>query len=562
MARRFGIVAPPRADRWHRKPTALLGGIAIWATSVGAILIIQPDTPHLPEILIAGTVLAVVGLIDDLVGLKPFARLVIQVAVSGLLVSMGVVIHWSVFPVVNILLSVFWLVGITNALNLLDNMDGLAAGIGTISSLFLLVLFLVSGQQGLALTMAVFAGAQAGFLVFNFHPASIFMGDCGSTFLGFVLGAVAMLSTSGRSRSLAAVLLGPVLILLIPIFDTTFVTFARKLAGRPASQGGRDHTSHRLVALGMSELKAVLVLYGLALVSGGLGLLVWFSRSEYAFFIVPTFVIGVVLLGLVLGKVVIYPDVRSAPAGHTVIRALTYFPFKRRFFEILLDVVLVALAYYGAYLIRWEDNLPGAQRDILLHSLPVIIAAQMLVLLVLGVYSGLWQYAGLRELTKIVAAASVGVAAAAFLTFAMYEFQGPSRAVFVLDWLLLTVLLCGSRMSFRVLPLLLRNPGPPSDSIIPALIYGAGDGGEILARELFKNPAHGFWPVGFLDDDEGKVGRRIHGLPIVTLRGARRVADRQKATHVIVSSAKIPNEPIERLRADGFIVRRMRICIE
>jgi UDP-GlcNAc:undecaprenyl-phosphate/decaprenyl-phosphate GlcNAc-1-phosphate transferase len=562
LARRFGAIAPPTPDRWHRKPTALLGGIAIWVVFVAGLLVFRPDSPHLVEIIAAGTVLAVVGLVDDLVHLKPFVRLVIQVAVAGITVYLGVMLHWSSFELVNILLSVFWLVGITNALNLLDNMDGLAAGIGIISCSFLAVLFTVNAQQGLALTMVMLAGAQAGFLVFNFPPATIFMGDCGSTFLGFVLGAVAMLSTTGRSRSLAAVLMGPVLILLIPIFDTTLVTVTRKIAGRPASQGGRDHASHRLVALGMSELRAVFVMYGLALVSGGLGLLVWFSGAEQAFFIVPTFVIGFVLLGIVLGKVVIYPVAKQAPAGHTVIKALTHFSHKRRFFEIMLDVVLVGLAYYGAYLIRWEDNLPGAQRDILLHSMPFVLAIEMLVLLLVGVYSGLWRYAGVNELARIITATTAGVAAAALLIFSVYHFRGPSRAVFILDWLLLTLLISGSRLSFRVLPLVLADPNPPSDAAIRVLIYGAGDGGEILARELFKNPAHGYWPVAFLDDEESKIGRRIHGVPILDARSVRDIAARKQAKHIIASSSKIPAATLDQLAAEGFVVKSMNIRIE
>jgi UDP-GlcNAc:undecaprenyl-phosphate/decaprenyl-phosphate GlcNAc-1-phosphate transferase len=562
LARRFGIIAPPRPDRWHRKPTALLGGVAIWLAFISAVIAFEPDAPHLLEIIAAGTVLAIVGLVDDIIHLKPFVRLVIQVATAGMIVYLGVMLHWSRYELVNILLSVFWLVGITNALNLLDNMDGLAAGIGAISCSFMAVLFTVNGQGDLAFAMALLAAAQAGFLVFNFHPASIFMGDCGSTFLGFVLGAVAMLSTSGRSRSLAAILMGPVLILLIPIFDTTLVTITRKLAGRPASQGGRDHSSHRLVALGMSELRAVFVLYGLATMSGALGLIIWFTGTEQAFFIVPMFVIGFVLLGIVLGKVVIYPVARQAPEGHTVITALTHFSHKRRFFEIMLDVVLVGLAYYGAYLIRWEDNLPQAQLGILLRSVPFVITVEMLMLLVLGVYSGLWRYAGIRELARIVAATTTGVGVSAFLVFASYGFKGPSRAVFILDWLLLTLLISGSRLSFRVIPLLLANPGPPSDDMLPAVIFGAGDGGEILARELFKNPAHGYWPVAFVDDDEGKIGRRIHGVAISDVRRIRNVAEYHKARHIIVSSSKIPSSALDALVAEGFVVKRMSIRIE
>lgn len=562
QATRFGAVAPPRNDRWHRRPTAMLGGIAIWASFVLGVVIFRPSHPGLLPVLLAGTVLAVVGLVDDLRGLRPFVRLVVQVVVAVLVVGAGVMLHWSGSEIVDMLVSVFWIVGISNALNLLDNMDGLAGGIGIISCLFLFLLFLANGQTDLALTVALLAGAVGGFLVFNINPASIFMGDCGSTSLGLVLGAVAMLSTTGRTRSLAAVLLGPVLILLIPIFDTTLVTLTRKVAGRPASEGGRDHSSHRLVALGMSERKAVLVLYGLAFASGCLGLLAWLSDAQAVFFVVPTFAVAFVLLGVFLGKVRVYRDQASAPPGYATITALSDFAYKRRVFEIGLDVILVVLAYYGAHVIRFEDTIPAEQMGILLRSLPVVLAVQMLSFLVFGVYSGLWRYAGINELARIIAATACGVALSALLVFGWYSFVGPSRAVFTLDWLLLTLLVSGSRVSFRVLPLMLTGDRAQPEGTRRVLVYGAGDGGELLARELLNNPAHGYRPVAFLDDDASKVGRRIHGIPIVAAATAREMGPALGADVVIASTPKVTHDQEEHLRAAGFTVRRLRIHID
>ena len=175
----------------------------------------------------------------------------------------------------DIWLTVFWLVGITNAINLLDNMDGLAAGISAIAAISLAIGFGTNGQIDELLLTIAFIGALLGFLVYNFNPASIFMGDCGSMFVGFLLSSSVLLNqTGGRSRGIFSILAVPVLILFVPIFDTTFVTILRKLWGRKASQGGRDHTSHRLVALGLSERAAVLMLYVFAIVAGALSLLV------------------------------------------------------------------------------------------------------------------------------------------------------------------------------------------------------------------------------------------------------------------------------------------------
>jgi UDP-GlcNAc:undecaprenyl-phosphate/decaprenyl-phosphate GlcNAc-1-phosphate transferase len=562
FARQAGVVAPPRVDRWHTKPTAMLGGIAIYLAFLLAFLLFPSGDERMPAVMLGGTVMALLGLMDDLRGLKPFVRLVVHIAVAGLVVSAGVVLKWSGIAPLDVVVSIFWMVGITNALNLLDNMDGLAGGIATIAASFLAVTFWLNGQQEMAVVAAAFAGAVGGFLVFNFRNASIFMGDCGSTFLGFVLAATALLSTAGRSRNLAAVLLGPVLMLLIPIFDTTLVTVTRKAAGRPASQGGRDHSSHRLVAMGLSEQKAVLTLYGLAIASGSLALLLRIVRVESLFFVVPLFAVAFLLLGVHLGRIRVYSAGEAPPSGHPVLSALTGFSYKRRVVEIGFDVVLITLAYYGAYWLRFEEAIPEQQWDILMASLPYVIVIQTLSLLATGVYSGLWRYAGVPDLLRIVWGSLLGTAACAAIVFGSRRGLGPSRAVFVLHFLFLILLLSASRMSFRLIPRLLAGNGRAQSGDRPVVIYGAGDGGEILIRELLNNPAYGFAPVGFIDDDEFKIGRKIQGFPIHDRRRIVELRDSHGVTDVIVSSAKVPDEVLEHLRALGFQPKRLRITFE
>jgi UDP-GlcNAc:undecaprenyl-phosphate GlcNAc-1-phosphate transferase len=275
------MVAKPKTDRWHKKPTAMLGGVAIWLSVMITYLAFLPHTPYSLRIMIASTFLFVVGLVDDLLHIKPYQKLVGQIMGSAYIVYYGMTLPWTSSSSVNIALTIFWLIGITNAINLLDNMDGLAAGIGIIASGFLALSFINTGQITEALTLLAFAGALLGFLIYNSNPASIFMGDCGSMFIGLFLASAALVNVSGgRSRSLLPVLAVPILVLFIPIFDTTFVTILRKLSGRSASQGGRDHTSHRLVALGLSERRAVWMLYGFAALSGLLGVLVQQVKLE------------------------------------------------------------------------------------------------------------------------------------------------------------------------------------------------------------------------------------------------------------------------------------------
>src|SRR5437660_3541275 len=256
LARRFGFVAKPKIDRWHKKPTAMMGGVAIWLAVITTYLGLVPHTGQSWVVIGSASFLFLVGLLDDWLHIKPYQKLIGQVIGAAIVVNYGLVLPWTRSLPANMVITIFWLIGITNAVNLLDNMDGLATGIAAIASGFLTLNFITSNQPTEALMLAGFAAALIGFLIYNSNPASIFMGDSGSMFIGFFLASSALINISGgRSRTLV-VLAVPILVLFIPIFDATFVTILRKLSGRAASQGGRDHTSHRLVAIGLSEKRA------------------------------------------------------------------------------------------------------------------------------------------------------------------------------------------------------------------------------------------------------------------------------------------------------------------
>src|SRR5437879_2537900 len=224
--------------------------------------------------------------------------------------------------------------------------------------------------------MAVFMAALLGFLVYNSHPASIFMGDSGSMFIGFFLASAALVNVSGgRSRSLASVLAVPILVLFIPIFDTTFVTILRKLSGRAASQGGRDHTSHRLVALGMSEQRAVMMLYVFAALSGLLALFVRQLKAGVSVAAIVGFTVALTLLGVYLAGVKVYDEEAQAASAREkpLFGFLIDVSYKRRIFEVLLDVVLIALAYWSAYAINFGRSQNDVQWRLFLWSVPVIV---------------------------------------------------------------------------------------------------------------------------------------------------------------------------------------------
>ncbi|HEX2641045.1 MAG TPA: MraY family glycosyltransferase, partial [Pyrinomonadaceae bacterium] len=246
LAHKFGFVAKPKADRWHKRPTAMMGGAAIFLTTALMYAAFVPKTYESLILLAGATFLFLVGLVDDILHIKPYQKLAGQLIGATFVVGMGLKLPLTGYELVDIWITVFWIIGITNAVNLLDNMDGLAAGIAGIAAISLSFSFAANGQTAELVLIAVFIGSLLGFLIFNFNPASIFMGDCGSMFVGFVLSTSVLLNqVGGRSRGIVPILAVPVLILFVPIFDTTFVTVLRKLWGRKASEGGRDHTSHR-----------------------------------------------------------------------------------------------------------------------------------------------------------------------------------------------------------------------------------------------------------------------------------------------------------------------------
>ena len=550
FARRRGYVATPVADRWHKQPTAMLGGVAIFlATLIGigaAGLVRGVAVP-----LLASTLLFAAGLLDDFLHLKPYQKLVVQIAAAILVINFGLMLPWTPLPAANIALTIFWLVGITNAVNMLDNMDGLAGGIAMIAAVFLAVVCLQNGQSVEAGALLCFAAAVAGFLVYNFNPASIFMGDCGSMFIGFMLGSLALASSNvmagGRSRSLLAILAVPVLILFIPIFDTTLVTVMRKLFGRRASQGGRDHTSHRLVALGISERRAVLLIYAMATVSGAIALLSRRMDSDLGLGLIAAFAIIMAIVGLFLAGVTVYKEGEAERAARQPIVAfLIDLSYKRRIFEVLLDVVLIIGAYALAYRLHFGPPDTGVDWQQFRATLPLVIGTKILALLVLGAYRGLWRYISFDDVVVLVrAVAGASVLAIIVLLFTS-RFAGLSRVVFVLDGLFLLFFVLATRTSFRLFRSVLGRSMPRDKEGPRVLIFGAGDAGELLLRELRNNKTSRRRAVAFFDDDARKRGKLMQGLPVMgdDLEG---VIAAQRIDEVIVSVARISPERLEEI---------------
>ncbi|MEO8381356.1 MAG: hypothetical protein ABI779_16980 [Acidobacteriota bacterium] len=569
FARRIGAVAAPKADRWHKAPTAMMGGVAIYLATVGALLLLMPQTRQSWIVIGASTALFAVGLIDDFVHLKPYQKLIGQLLGASAVVYLGLVLPWTGSFVLNMIITFFWLVGVTNAVNMLDNMDGLATGVAAIASLSLAVTFFLNGQIAEALMLGAFFGALGGFLIFNHNPASIFMGDCGSMFVGFFLASAALLASEaggGRSRSVVAVLAVPVLVLCIPIFDTTFVTLMRKMAGRAASQGGRDHTSHRLVALGLSERHAVWMMYAFAVLGGILSIAVRRVNFDVSIAAIAGFAIVLGLLGVYLGRVRVYGDEEiSAAQRRPLVSFLIDLSYKRRIFEVGLDVALIVLAQYSAHALLFGPVRADSQDwSLFLKALPAIVFIKLGTFLAVGVYRGLWRYAGMADGLLLAKAVAVGSAGSLLLVVFAFRFDGFSRSVFILDGLMLLLFMLGSRFAFRLLRKLF--PAPNARTARRVVIYGAGDAGELLWRELTNNAEMGYVPIGFVDDDVRKAGKVLHGLPVHSGREPlAQICRKLNAQEVFLSTSSLAPLKVHGIIAQcesiGVPVKRMAMEI-
>lgn len=551
FAHKKGFVAKPKSDRWHKRPTAMLGGVAIFGTTLLVYTIFVPHTFESLIILAASSFLFVVGLLDDILNIKPYQKLIGQLIGAAFVVGFGLKLPITGYELIDIWITVFWLVGITNAINLLDNMDGLAAGIAAIGASSLAFGFIATGQTAEIQLAAVFIGALVGFLVFNFNPASIFMGDCGSMFVGFLLASSVLLGqTGGRSRSIFTILAVPVLILFVPIFDTTFVTVLRKLWGRKASQGGRDHTSHRLVALGLSERSAVLMIYAFAVAAGALSILVGALEITQSLALIVAFTIILSIIGVYLSKVKVYEEKEEelASRNNAVFAFIVNVSYKRRIFEVFLDTFLITLSYYAAYLLVLGPFEGTANWQLFIDTLPLLIVLKLFALLAAGAYRGLWRYTSLSDLITFTKGVASGSILSVIAILLIYRFQNFSRAVFVVDGLLLLFAVVASRLAFRlireILPIAHVNEGRR------ILIYGAGDGGEMILRELRNNPMWNYRPVGFIDDDPLKKDKVINGLRVYDSNGTlAALCDENEIQEILISSSKIPAETIKSLRA-------------
>lgn len=311
LAFKIGAVDVPKDDRRvHKKAMPLMGGLAIFAAVIISVLIFLPLDKTTFSILIGGTLIVISGIIDDLKDMSPKVKLLFQILAGVVLILGGIKVDFITNPFtsnssllylrwLSIPITLFWVVGITNTLNLIDGLDGLAAGVAMISSLSLMLVASKFGYGEITILSAIVAGSCLGFLPFNFNPAKIFMGDTGALFLGFMLAAI---SIEGVMKSVATIaVIVPILILGVPIFDTTFAIFRRLLNGQSIMAADKGHLHHRLLNKGFSQKKTVLILYGISSIFGLFAVLIAKANSRQAVYLSVALFIGSVLMAIKIG---------------------------------------------------------------------------------------------------------------------------------------------------------------------------------------------------------------------------------------------------------------------
>ena len=555
LAPASGAVVPPRPDRWHTEPTPTMGGVAIVAgtfagfAAIGARSdLIGAPAEWLP-VPLAALAMFVVGVLDDRLQLSALAKLVSSLAIGAFLVfALAGAEPADALPSLYTLVATVWFAGICHAMNLLDNMDGLATGVGLIAAIFLAALLTGFLGPTLVVLLTALAGALLGFLYWNRSRARLFMGDCGSLFIGAVLASASLVPVYNAPLAFINPAVIVVLILIVPLFDTGFVLVLRRLAGLKATKGGTDHVSHRLVSLGFSERSAVRILYLLGLAGGATAWVLFWGRGvEPMLPLVAAFAVLIVLLGIYLARVPAY-DAEDfiALQKSSFAPLLKDLAFRWHAAEVMLDFILIAVCYYLAYRLRFEGEDLDNFLPYFTASLPVVLGCKLAALYGSGLYQRSWETFGLRDLTAVLRGVGMGSLLSILTAAYLYRLEGFSRVVFLLDALLLGMAVIATRGSFRAMNLVTAARNKRSRRV---LVYGAGQFGQTLVREMRANALWNMNPIAFIDDDPMKSRRWIMGVPV---RGAlddlEDTMRRYAVEEVVLSSPSINGSVEYRIR--------------
>ncbi|MBI5967025.1 MAG: hypothetical protein HY882_04100 [Deltaproteobacteria bacterium] len=566
----------PGERKVHLRPIPKLGGIAIFV-SFNLILIVscKLDFFYFPPqflkeisygwLLVASLLVFAMGLVDDFRSLAPSLKLFLQI-IAGLIVSFtSYRIEGITFPfgtlhlgIWSIPATVLWVVAITNALNLFDGLDGLATGTVFIASLCIFGIALLNENIGSALISIILAGTTLGFLKYNFYPASVFLGNSGSYSLGFILSILSLQSNSKDTTTI--VILIPILLLGLPIMDTVLAMLRRLLKslhivgvndGRNdvrffffdkwrIFQADRDHIHHRLLQLGFTQSRAVIFLYAISLILGGLAFSsVYFRNVNQALLL-----IAIAIASYVGIKKLQYNEIQVLRNG--ALLPLFDTPLiSQRILKTFFDLAFIAFSYYLAFLLRFEGEFDQSIKKYYLSTVPLVVSLKLLIFCAAGLYRGVWQYTGIADLMRVGKAVVLACVTTAIFLWMIPAFGVMSWAVFVIDFNLLFLMVLGLRSSFRILEHLHEFTDQQGKKV---LIYGVGMHSMPALKEFIHNPRLKFSPVGFIDDEEQNQGIQVDCYPVLgSLDSLEQILQSTPISEIIVSRSDIPRERLSRL---------------
>lgn len=451
--------------------------------------------------------LCILGLLDDIVALAPRTKLLCQIPFALMAAALVNVPHFMPWGLQSLALA-FWVLTAINAFNLVDGLDGLAAGLGIIATLAVAAIGVVHHDPVLALTALSFGGALGGFLIYNFIPASIYLGDAGSLAGGFILGVLCLDAVQYAGQSKLAILATPALLMAVPIIDTSIVTVTRLATGRAISKRGLDHCHHRLHNLGLSQKRVTLALWALGAVGALWAIFISWAGRATIITVLPLCALMFATVGLFLANLSFEHEPPSRLYGVVprLGRLILSLAYRRRAVEFALDFLVISSAYYGAILIHHNFNPTWEHVAADSRALPMICLAAYAAFLMTRTYRQMWRYAGIEAALRFqVAAVLAGLLIAMVSRIADVRIP-PSRLVLFV--ILLANLLVGTRMSFRILAAILKHFAAP---IRRVLVIGAGSVGESVARELTRDGVPQLSLVGFLDDDLFKHRMLVRG---------------------------------------------------
>jgi len=546
VATRFGRwtgitakVASPLTDA--RVPAT--GGISIVASIAVALAV----TGHLVWwMAIGASAMLMVGLVDDALVLSPGQKFSCQFAIVTSAVIF-VLPRYAFTPwyLLDVGITIFWLVTTTNAFNLVDGLDGLAAGIGIMVAAAIATIGIVLGAPAVTTPSLAVAGALGGFLIFNLPPASIIMGDAGALPVGYVLGVLALQGGALATNSRLTLWVFPVLVMLVPLLDAGIVTTARLATEKAISRHGLEHVHDRLLSLGLTEWRAVASIWVVETVAAGCAIAANLLPHADVVAALPFIALAAAVIALFMIDLTFDASPPSVAYGYLqgVARHILSLGYKHRIAEVAMDTALISTAYFGACALRLDFNLTPEVLASMIRGLPWVILLTYPAFLLAGVYRGIWRYAGLTDSFRFAGGAMIaGTLVAIGSDFLPIRHSG---SIAVLYALLLVNLLVATRMSFQVLRKLISRLATVRDRV---LVVGAGEIGTVAAEFVLKARTRGARVVGFVDGDAFKHGKILYGEEVLgTPEDIESIHARVPFTEIIVADEELAPEQIEKL---------------